>query len=32
MADNRNKPPKSPDDFDFFANFDEHADEMEKEF
>ena len=32
MADNRNKPPKSPGDFDFFANFDEHADEMEKEF
>ena len=32
MADNRNEPPKSPGDFDFFANFDEHADEMEKEF
>ena len=32
MASNRNKPPKSSGDFDFFANFDEYADELEKEF
>ena len=32
MADNRNEPPKSSGGFDFFANFDEHADELEKEF
>ena len=32
MASNRNEPPKSSGDFDFFANFDEYADELEKEF
>ena len=32
MASNRSEPPKSSGDFDFFANFDEYADELEKEF
>ena len=32
MASNRNEPQKSSGDFDFFANFDEYADELEKEF